>query len=147
MHLFHALFRDHNLEYVVCAARHMCQEAANTVGKNTTIYRRENWFKQFPNDLKIMIMCKIEHWKIPPIPRFSKGQSVKLIQERRDEILSYHKTQTNYFGKRPGPLPMGKLIIANDPIWNKKRKTWIYSYEYNLFERVNIALTLSITNK
>ena len=82
----------------------------------------ENWFKQIPNDLKIMIMCKIEHWKIPPIPRFSKGQSVKLIQERRDEILSYHKTQTNYFGKRPGPLPMGKLIIANDPIWNKKRR-------------------------
>ena len=33
-----AIFRDHNLEYVVCADRHMCQEAVNTVGKNTTIY-------------------------------------------------------------------------------------------------------------
>ena len=37
-----ALFRDHNLEYVVACDRHMCQEAANTVGKNTTIYTREN---------------------------------------------------------------------------------------------------------
>jgi len=42
-----ALFRDHNLEYVVCADRHMCQEAANTVGKNTTIYTRDKWYKQF----------------------------------------------------------------------------------------------------
>ena len=42
-----ALFRDHNLEYVVCADRHMCQEAANTCGKNTTIFTRENWYKQF----------------------------------------------------------------------------------------------------
>ena len=42
-----AMFRDHNLEYVVCADRHMCQEAANTVGKNTTIYTRDRWYKQF----------------------------------------------------------------------------------------------------
>ena len=42
-----AIFRDHNLEYVVCADRHMCQEAVNTVGKNTIIYTRENWHKQF----------------------------------------------------------------------------------------------------
>ena len=51
-----ALFRDHNLEYVVCCDRHMCQEAANTVGKNTTIYTRENWYKQFaywPNVKKV----------------------------------------------------------------------------------------------
>ena len=42
-----AIFRDHNLEYVVCADRHMCQEAVNTCGKNTTIYTRENWHKSF----------------------------------------------------------------------------------------------------
>ena len=42
-----ALFRDHNLEYVVACDRHMCQEAANTVGKNTTIYTRDRWYKQF----------------------------------------------------------------------------------------------------
>ena len=51
-----AIFRDHNLEYVVCADRHMCQEAVNTVGKNTIIYTRENWYKQFaywPNVKKV----------------------------------------------------------------------------------------------
>ena len=42
-----ALFRDYNLEYVVCCDKHMCQEAANTVGKNTTIYTRSNWYKNF----------------------------------------------------------------------------------------------------
>ena len=42
-----AIFRDHNLDYVVACDRHMCQEAVNTVGKNTTIYTRENWYKQF----------------------------------------------------------------------------------------------------
>ena len=29
-----ALFRDHNLDYVVCVDRHMCQEAANTCINN-----------------------------------------------------------------------------------------------------------------
>ena len=51
-----AIFRDHNLEYVVCCDRHMCQEAANTVGKNTTVYTREDWYKQFafwPNVKKV----------------------------------------------------------------------------------------------
>ena len=42
-----ALFRDHNLDYVVCVDRHMCQEAANSAGKNTTIYTRDRWYKQF----------------------------------------------------------------------------------------------------
>jgi hypothetical protein len=34
----------------------MCQEAANTCGKNTTIFTRENWYKQFaywPNVKKV----------------------------------------------------------------------------------------------
>jgi len=51
-----ALFRDHNLEYVVACDRHMCQEAANTCGKNTTIFTRENWYQQFaywPNVKKV----------------------------------------------------------------------------------------------
>ena len=42
-----ALFRDYNLEYVVCCDKHMCQEAANTVGKNTTIYTRDKWYQSF----------------------------------------------------------------------------------------------------
>ena len=42
-----AIFRDHNLDYIVACDRHMCQEAANTCGKNTIIYTRENWYKQF----------------------------------------------------------------------------------------------------
>ena len=42
-----ALYRDYMLEYVVCCDKHMCQEAANTVSKNTTIYTRERWFRQF----------------------------------------------------------------------------------------------------
>ena len=32
-----AIFRDHNLEYIVACDRHMCQEAANTCGKVTVI--------------------------------------------------------------------------------------------------------------
>ena len=42
-----AQFRDYNFDYFVCADKHMCQEAANTVGKNTTIYTRDKWYKQF----------------------------------------------------------------------------------------------------
>ena len=42
-----ALFRDYMLDYVVCCDRHMCQEAANTCGKGTTIYTRDKWYKQF----------------------------------------------------------------------------------------------------
>jgi hypothetical protein len=42
-----AQFRDYAFDYFVCADRHMCQEAVNTVGKNTTIYTRDKWYKQF----------------------------------------------------------------------------------------------------
>ena len=42
-----AIFRDFVTEYLVCADRHMCQQAANAVGKGTTIYTRENWAAQF----------------------------------------------------------------------------------------------------
>ena len=51
-----AIFRDHNLEYIIACDRHMCQEAANTCGKNTNIYTRENWHSQFsfwPNVKKV----------------------------------------------------------------------------------------------
>ena len=42
-----ALFRDYQLEYLVCCDKHMCQEAVNTVGKKTTIYTRDRWVGQF----------------------------------------------------------------------------------------------------
>ena len=42
-----ALYRDYMLEYVVCCDRHMCQEAANTCSKKTTIFTRERWAKLF----------------------------------------------------------------------------------------------------
>ena len=42
-----ALYRDYMLEYVVCCDRHMCQEAANTVSKKTTIFTRDRWVRQF----------------------------------------------------------------------------------------------------
>ena len=51
-----AQFRDYNFDYFVCADRHMCQEAVNTVGKNTVIYTRDKWHKQFamwPNVKKL----------------------------------------------------------------------------------------------
>jgi len=51
-----ALYRDYMLEYVVCCDKHMCQEAANTVSKKTTIFTRANWFAQFqfwPNIKKL----------------------------------------------------------------------------------------------
>lgn len=42
-----ALFRDYTLDYLVCADKHMCQEAANACGKGTTIYTRKDWVGQF----------------------------------------------------------------------------------------------------
>jgi len=42
-----AQFRDYNFETFVCCDKHMCQEAANTVGKKTTIYTRKDWAPQF----------------------------------------------------------------------------------------------------
>jgi hypothetical protein len=42
-----AQFRDYVFDYFVCCDKHMCQEAANSVGKNTTIYTRSNWVSQF----------------------------------------------------------------------------------------------------
>jgi hypothetical protein len=42
-----AQFRDYNFETFVCCDKHMCQEAANTVGKNTLIYTRKDWASQF----------------------------------------------------------------------------------------------------
>lgn len=42
-----AQFRDYVFDYFVCCDKHMCQEAANTVGKNTTIYTRADWSSQF----------------------------------------------------------------------------------------------------
>ena len=51
-----AIFRDLNLEYLIACDRHMCQEAANSCGKNTNIYTRENWYQSFaywPNVKKV----------------------------------------------------------------------------------------------
>ena len=51
-----ALHRDYMLEYLVCCDKHMCQEAANTCSKKTTIFTRERWFRQFqfwPNIKKL----------------------------------------------------------------------------------------------
>ena len=51
-----AIFRDYTVEYLVCADKHMCQEAVNTVGKGTTIYTRDKWAGQFamwPNVTKM----------------------------------------------------------------------------------------------
>lgn len=42
-----AQFRDYVFDYFVCCDKHMCQEAANTVGKNVIIYTRKNWSNQF----------------------------------------------------------------------------------------------------
>ena len=42
-----ALHRDYMLEYLICCDKHMCQEAANTCGKKTTILTRDRWVKQF----------------------------------------------------------------------------------------------------
>ncbi len=51
-----ALYRDYMLEYVVCCDKHMCQEAANTCSKKTTIFTRDRWVRQFqfwPNIKKL----------------------------------------------------------------------------------------------
>ena len=42
-----AQFRDYVFEYFVCVDKHVCQEAVNTVGKNTNIYTRKDWSGQF----------------------------------------------------------------------------------------------------
>ena len=44
-----AIYRDFITEYLVCADKHMCQQAVNAVGKGTTIYTRDNWASQFAN--------------------------------------------------------------------------------------------------
>ena len=44
-----AIYRDFVTEYLVCADKHMCQQAVNAVGKGTTIYTRDNWAGQFAN--------------------------------------------------------------------------------------------------
>ena len=44
-----AVYRDFVTEYLVCADKHMCQQAVNAVGKGTTIYTREDWASQFAN--------------------------------------------------------------------------------------------------
>ena len=44
-----AIYRDFVTEYLVCADKHMCQQAINAVGKGTTIYTRDNWASQFAN--------------------------------------------------------------------------------------------------
>lgn len=51
-----AVFRDYVFPYYVCCDRHMAQEAANAVGKNSTVYTRQNWHTQFamwPNVKKL----------------------------------------------------------------------------------------------
>ena len=44
-----AIHRDYVTEYLVCADRHMCQQAMNAVGKGTTIFTRDKWSDQFAN--------------------------------------------------------------------------------------------------
>jgi hypothetical protein len=44
-----AIHRDYVTEYLVCADRHMCQQAVNAVGKGTTIFTRDKWSDQFAN--------------------------------------------------------------------------------------------------
>ena len=55
-----ALYRDFVTEYLICVDRHMCQQAANAVGKGTSIYTRPEWVNQFA------------HWsnvkKVPDLP-------------------------------------------------------------------------------
>ena len=51
-----AIHRDFVTEHLVCADQPMCQQAANAVGKGTTIYTRDNWVNQFsmwPNVKKL----------------------------------------------------------------------------------------------
>ena len=51
-----ALYRDFVAEYLICVDKHMCQQAANAVGKGTTIYTRDRWADQFamwPNVKKL----------------------------------------------------------------------------------------------
>jgi len=42
-----AQFRDYAFDTFVCCDKHMCQEAANSVGKTTSIYTRKDWASQF----------------------------------------------------------------------------------------------------
>ena len=44
-----AIYRDFITEYLVCADKHMCQQAVNAVGKGTTILTRQDWASQFAN--------------------------------------------------------------------------------------------------
>ena len=98
-----ALFRDHNLEYVVACDRHMCQEAANTVGKNTTIYTRDKWYKQFafwPN-----VKC------VPELPYQGDKRQDEPFHWGTGQFaaLGWHEFQTQ------GNIPSG-----HGPVWVRR---------------------------
>ena len=139
-----AIFRDHNLDYIVACDRHMCQEAANTCGKNTTIYTRENWYKQFafwPNVKKVPDL-PYEGDKRPDDPfHWGTGQFAALVglsfkpkaifligmdlyglgkENKPDNVNNIYKGSTGYtYIKRPV-----------DP------RYWIHQFE-KLFEHVS----------
>ena len=139
-----AIFRDHNLDYIVACDRHMCQEAANTCGKHTTIYTRENWYKQFafwPNVKKVPDL-PYEGDKRPDDPfHWGTGQFAALVglsfkpkaifligmdlyglgkENKPDNVNNIYKGSTGYtYIKRPV-----------DP------RYWIHQFE-KLFEHVS----------
>ena len=51
-----ALYRDFVTEYLVCADKHMCQQAVNAVGKGTTIYTRDRWAGLFANWSNVKVL-------------------------------------------------------------------------------------------
>ena len=85
------------------------------------------YFNKLPSDIQVKIMLSIDHWKIPPNPKFSIYQSVKYKKEYTDEI---RKNLRNYKYESHGEMPFGKLFIDEKPQWSKKTKEWIYNYVY-----------------
>jgi hypothetical protein len=117
-----AQFRDYVFDYFVCCDKHMCQEAANTVGKNTTIYTRKNWSSQFamwPN-VKSLPELPYEgekrqddpfHWGTGPFagvvalgfkPKVIFMLGFDLYSIEKDNINNVYKDTTGYtYIKRP----------------------------------------------
>jgi len=85
------------------------------------------YFGKLPNECQLKIMLTINHWKIPPKPKFRIYQNVKYKKEYIEKIK---KSLKNSKYKSNGEMPFGKLIIDEHPYWCMKTKKWNYNYIY-----------------
>ena len=136
-----AMFRDHNLDYVVTCDRHMCQEAVNTVGKNTTVYTRENWYKQFafwPNVKKVPDLPYEGHKRQDDPFHWGTGQFAALVgMNFKPKAIFLIAMDLYGIGDKKGPEGVNNIYKGSKGYTYIKRpvdpRYWIYQFD-KLFE-------------